>query len=398
MTVKWDSLNNIAAHIGRVAPFPDELPDAIVCDFDAMKNTCCVHRVGMLSSVDTVLVGKDGRLYFVEFKDSVKNPIANLKKKAFDSLSVFWLTLGRNESIASICSRAVFVYVKPDGESQRLPSEMFADDMLFHDSGMMMPPTSRNGSSVGDWLNDFKVAGLYVEIEILTASEFSTIFTSRFETGENVSFNPRRSDCGVLPTNEHLVELASLNRLLIKARSDVGGSGDDFCDDSIEALDLKKISFDLLKNRMYLPEENLLGERRDMLCIAAAVRDKTVYMYHNWELINTPLAHLVNCVFDSSYLVAWIVFPAMTFEQSSSILSAVVAYDGDFLELRRSPNVLWLQNFYDNYIIWFRGEQANVEGCNAKFGLACFVHDGLYAKITTTGQLPLLSELVNGRT
>ena len=397
MTVKWNNLNKIAAHVGRVAPFPGELPDAIVCDFDAMKNMCCVHRAGMLASVDTVLVGKDGRLYFVEFKDSVKNPIASLKKKAFDSLSVFWMTLGRNESVASICRRAVFVYVKPDGETQRQPSEMFAENMLFRDSGMMMPPTSRNGSIVGDWLNDFKEAGLYVEIEILTASEFSANFTLRFETGENVSFYPRRSDCDVLPTTKHFVEKVSLNSLLIKARSDVGGSGADYCDDSVEALDFEKISFELLKNRMYLPDENLLGKRRDMLDVAVAVSGRTVYAYHNWELIKNPLAHLVNSVFDSSYLVAWIFYPTATFEQSSSILSMVVVYDGDFVELRRSPNVLWLQNFYDNYIKWFSGEMVSAEWRDVKFGLACFVSDGLYAKITTTDQLPLLEELVNGR-
>ena len=93
MAIKWAKLNELAAHSELGAPFPCNLPAVVACDFDDLKNQCCIHRVGMLCSVDTILLGKDGRIYFIEFKDSSKNPIASLKKKAFDSLSVFWMTI-----------------------------------------------------------------------------------------------------------------------------------------------------------------------------------------------------------------------------------------------------------------------------------------------------------------
>ena len=390
MTVRWNNLNKIAAHVGRVAPYPDELPDVTVCDFDEMKNLCCVHRVGKLCSVDTVLVGKDGRLYFVEFKDSSKNPIASLKKKAFDSLSVFWMTLGRDESIASICSRSVFVYVKPDTDLKKQPSKMFAEEMLFRDSGMLMPPRSRNGKIIDDWLNDFKVMGLYLDVEVLTTSDFVRDFSSRFELGDTVSFAPRQTDNGKVSTGfVYAMKRMSLNRLLIKARTDIGCGGADFCEDCVEAIDFRAAAGELLNNRMYLPEEDLAGNRRDMLYVATASRNDILYTYHNWERIKNPLGSLVNCVFDSAYLSAWIFSPQESFLQAVANRSMVVAYDGDFVKLKRSPNIAWLQEFYDNYVKWFDGE-LNCDKCrDAKFGLGCYVADGLYRDITTTNQLPL---------
>lgn len=391
MTVKWNNLNKIAAHVGRVAPFPDNLPDVTVCDFDEMKNLCCAHRAGKLCSVDTVLVGKDGRLYFVEFKDSVKNPIASLKKKAFDSLSVFWMTLGRNESIASICSRAVFVYVKPDADFKSRPSMSFAEEMLFRDAGNPAPPRSRNGNVVEDWLNDFKMAKLYSEIEILATSDFVRDFASRFEVGEEVSFEPRRAYCDeAAGHNVQAMSKVSLNRLLINARSDLRCTGVDFCDDFVEAADFRDASAELLKNRMYSPTEDFLSNRRDVLYVAVALRNKTLYTYHNWAKIKNPLARLVNCIFDSAYLAAWICSPHASFLEAVKSLSAVVAYDEDFVELKRSPNIVWLQEFYDNYVRWFNGELSCDKCRDAKFGLGCFVSDCFYSDIVTTNQLPLL--------
>lgn len=393
MTVKWNNLNKIAAHVGRVAPFPDELPDVTVCDFDEMKNLCCVHRAGKLCSVDTVLVGKDGRLYFVEFKDSVKNPIASLKKKAFDSLSVFWMTLGREESIDSICSRAVFVYVKPDADSKSRPSMSFAEEMLFRDAGNLAPPRSRNGNVVEGWLNDFKVAKLYSEIEILATSDFVRDFRSRFYVGDEVSFEPSRTYCedreGLTGHIAQPMSKVSLNRLLINDRSDLGCTGIDFCDDVVEAIDFRVASAELLRNRMYLPTEDFSSNRRDMLYVATALRHETLYTYHNWAKVKNPLARLANCIFDSAYLAAWICSPQATFAEAVGGLSAVIAYDEDFVELKRSSNVVWLQEFYDNYVRWFNGELSCDKCSDAKFGLECFVADCLYSGIVTTNQLPL---------
>lgn len=390
MTVKWNNLNKIAAHVGRTAPFPDDLPDVTVCDFDEVKNLCCIHRVGRLCSVDTVLVGKDGRLYFVEFKDSNKNPISNLKKKAFDSLSVFWMTLGRDESIESICSRAVFVYVKPDSEKKTPPSSQLAENFLLNDAKGLTPPKSKDGKSIEYWLNDFKVTGLYLDVELMTTSDFVKDFPSRFELGEEVSFAPSQTTCskvrtGFVPATEKVF----LNQLLTRDRTEMGCGGVDFCDDDIEAVNFRDAAGELLKSRMYLPEEDLSGTRRDMLYVATAFRNEVLYTYHNWERIENPLGRLVNCVFDSAYLAAWIFSPQTTFLQAVENLSAVVTYDGDFVELKRSPNVVWLQEFYDNFVKWFNRETVSSKCPDVEFGLGCFVADGLYDNIVTTNQLPI---------
>lgn len=390
MTVKWNKLNQVAAHVGSDEPYPDPLPNVMVCDFDAIKNQCCIHRVGRLCSVDTVLVGKDGRLYFVEFKDSNKNPISNLKKKAFDSLSVFWMTLGRDESIESICSRAVFVYVKPDSEKKTPPSSQLAENFLLNDAKGLTPPKSKDGKSIEYWLNDFKVTGLYLDVELMTTSDFVKDFPSRFELGEEVSFAPSQTTCSKVRTGfVPATEKVSLNQLLTRDRTEMGCGGVDFCDDDIEAVNFRDAAGELLKSRMYLPEEDLSGTRRDMLYVATAFRNEVLYTYHNWERIKNPLGRLVNCVFDSAYLAAWIFSPQTTFLQAVENLSAVVTYDGDFVELKRSPNVVWLQEFYDNFVKWFNRETISSKCPDVEFGLGCFVADGLYDNIVTTNQLPI---------
>lgn len=391
MTIKWNSLNSIAAHKGCDAPFPDELPNISVCDFDEIKNSCCIHRAGKLCSVDTVLPGKDGRLYFVEFKDATKNRIAKLKKKAFDSLAIFWMTLGREESMASICSRSVFLYVKPNSESKKPPSVAFLEEMLFRDSGNLQLAKSRNGNNIGNWLNDFKVEGLYFDVEELTTSNFIRGFSTRFETGEDVGFiSGQTMACSAMSMNFRTsLERMSLNKLFTKARLDVGGGSGDFCADGIEAVDFRRLSERLLKNRMYLPNENLIGSRKEMFEVMVALKDKRLYTYHNWDKMQRPLGHLVNCIFDSSYLFAWIISPHLSFTQAVENLSAVIVYEGDFVELKRSASCVWLQEFYDNYIKWFNGEIDCDRWRDVKFGLGSLIMDGLYNRIITTKELPM---------
>lgn len=393
MAIKWAKLNELAAHSELGAPFPCNLPDVVACDFDDLKNQCCIHRVGMLCSVDTILLGKDGRIYFIEFKDSSKNPIASLKKKAFDSLSVFWMTIGRTESIKSICRRAVFMYVTPDSESAKLPSEEFAE-LLQQDVGSFQLPRSSNGRLINNWLNDFKLSGLYSEIIICTASEFSSNFDSKFEHGEDVCFSCPDSRCGSQDVNiiGESVGLAeeSLNKLLRDARLEFVYNGPDFCCDDVKAINFVAAAERLLSNRMYMPSDSLAERRKDMIHVATAWSSDVLYLYHNWVRCKTPLARLVNCIFDSSYIAAWIFSPNKTFDQVASQLESVVAYDGEFDHLERSDNVVWLQNFYDNYIKWFTGEKKNCICPDVKYGLGCFISDGLYRKITTTNVLPIV--------
>ena len=392
MITRWKSLDEIAAHVGSDEPFPITLPKVEVCDFDDLKNLCCIHRAGKLSSVDTVLVGQDGRLYFIEFKDSEKNPIASLKKKAFDSLSVFWMTLGRNESMSSICSRAVFVYVKPDSEIKKAASDELLD-FFAQDSGGLLMPKSQSGKPICDWLNDFKAARLYCDIEIMGANEFVNDFFSRFLTGKNVSFEPNSFDCGCSRdelNSDSCVKADSLNRILLNARQRLNVEGGDFCEENIEAIDFQTAIDDLLRCRMYLQKDDLNGNRQDLLHVASAWRDGALYFYHNWDSIRYPLAGLVNCLFDSSYLAGWLFSPSKTFDEFSSCLEAFVAYDGKFDKLRRSPNLVWLQEFYDNYIAWFNGTSFCEKCPDAKFGLGCFAEDGLYYKIEVIDKLPLM--------
>lgn len=392
MITTWKSLDEIASHVGSDEPFPIALPKVEVCDFDDLKNQCCIHRAGKLSSVDTVLSGRDGRLYFVEFKDSEKNPIASLKKKAFDSLSVYWMTLGRSESMSSICSRAVFVYVKPDSEIKKVASdELF--DFFAQDSGGLPIPKSQRGKPIQDWLNDFKVARLYCDIEVMGANEFSNNFFSRFYSGKDVSFEPKSYECGCDREElhpENCLKTDSLNRILSNVRQRMNVEGRDFCEENIEGIDFEAAIDDLLRCRMYLQKDDFNGNRQDLLHVASAWRDGTLYFYHNWDCIKYPFASLVNCLFDSSYLAGWFFSPSKTFDEFSSCLEAFVAYDGKFDELKRSPNLVWLQEFYDNYIAWFNGTSVCERCPNTKFGLGCFVEDRLYNKIEVTDKLPLM--------
>lgn len=72
---QWKNLAEIAAHKdgqGGLGRFEGCLPDADACDFDAQKEDFCASRANFLSSVDAVCAGKDGRVFFVEFKDEIE--------------------------------------------------------------------------------------------------------------------------------------------------------------------------------------------------------------------------------------------------------------------------------------------------------------------------------------
>ena len=381
----WGTFSDIVKHVGDGGtPFPDRLPNKSACDFDSVKNLVCKYRAGNLKSVDAVLPGNDGCIYFVEFKDVSVNPIADLKKKAFDSLPVFWVSLGRRMSMYDICAKAIFVYVKPNSEKELPVSDLLAEKIFFvEDATSLAPPKSYHGDSTLNLrLDELRTEGLYSDVIVETAKDFCEKFEERFGTCEKTDFYQRLSMCDANDNDREsrnddgtASAAISLNRILIASLVRQGGvSNVGFCPDDITAVDFRSAVNKLLKKREYDHEYAEARGRGTYYC-ADAFRPESemIYAYHNWS-IQYPIAMMVNKVFDSFLLWAWIYHPRMTIENLLRRLGFVVASDGVCPEFTRHPTQKWLQQFYDVYAPWFNGSHVDKSRRNSplKYGLACY--------------------------
>lgn len=378
----WARFSDIARHVGDGGtPFPDALPAASACDFDHIKGLVCKYRAGNLRSVDAVLPGNDGYIYFIEFKDVSANPIADLKKKAFDSLPIFWLSLGRKMSMREICARAIFVYVKPNSESKLPVSDLIAESLFFvQDVTSLKPPkSSRGDSTLNLQLNELRMDCLYHDVIIETAQEFCEKYDDRFGRCDKSDFI-QRLPLGISSVGWDAHEndgatdsTMSLNRILIDSRTKQGGvSREDFCSDDLEACDFGKKADGLLRKREY-DHENAAAQGRGTYYCADAFRqeNETVYAYHSWS-VSYPIATAVNRVFDSFLLWAWIYHEGDAFETVEQRLGFVMISDGVCPEFKRHPTQKWLQQFYDSYEPWFNGSRVDKRNSPLKFGLACY--------------------------
>lgn len=380
----WADCSEIARHVGDGGtPFPDPLPDSPACDFDAVKRRVCTYRVGDLHSADAFLPGTDGTLYFVEFKDTYRNPLASLKKKAFDSLPVFWASLGRRLSIRDISARAVFVFVRPDGEGKQTPSEAFGETLLFKDAPRIVPPKSNcDNSTLGLQLDELRRGGLYKDAVVENATQFRERFRKRF--GEcpldamlaripGLASNPHGISGTPVPGKDgQRQEDQSLNSILKASRTQQNGpSNVDFCDDSVSAIDFALLAAEHLAKREYHPSGNAAGDMGAFFHPdALGSNGKELYAYHNWNMIY-PLSRLVNKVFDGFLLWAWICHADCSLDSLLGHLRLMVAIDGDKTDFHRHPTQKWLQEFYDVYSEWFCAPHADRHGCPLKYGLAC---------------------------
>ena len=378
----WADISDIARHVGdRGTPFPDRLPAEFACDFDTVKGLVCKYRAGNLRSVDAVLPGCDGYIYFIEFKDVLDNPIADLKKKAFDSLPVFWLSLGRKLSMREICAKAIFVYVKPNSESELPLSDLIAENLFFvEDATSLHPPKSlRGNSTLNLQLNELRTDGLYHDVIIETAQEFCEKYDDRFGRCGKSAFMQRLAvgiSSGLRNARENDDEpdvAVSLNRILIASRMRQDGlTSEDFCHDDIEACDFRAKADKLLRKRE-CDHENAAAQGRGTYYCADAFRreNETVYAYHSWG-VEYPIATAVNRVFDTFLLWAWIYHEGDAAETLERMLGFVMICDGTCPEFRRHPTQKWLQQFYDVYTPWFNGCHVDRRNVPLKYGLACY--------------------------
>ena len=381
----WAACSEIAKHVDDGGtPFPDPLPDSQACDFDAVKRHVCTYRVGDLHSADAFLPGTDGTLYFVEFKDTYRNPLANLKKKAFDSLPVFWASLGRRLSMRTICARSVFVFVKPVGEGNQPPSEAFAEKLLFKDASRIVPPKSRyDNSTLGLRLDELRQEGLYRDAVVENSTQFCERFRERFGECSEVALQERISCLADSPSdtirtpgtgmNGLRQGPASLNTILKTSRARQNGpSLADFCDDSIPAIDFLQLAAKHLEKREYNPSS---PPAEDMGAFfhpdALGTSREELYAYHSWGT-RYPLAFLVNKVFDGFLLWAWLCHADCPLDSLLGHLRLVVAFDGDKTDFQRHQTQKWLQDFYDVYGKWFHSLNTDRHGTPLKYGLACY--------------------------
>ena len=376
----WQEL---AAHSrqsdGTTEPFPDELPDGSACDFDALKDELCRLRAGALCSVDAWGMGSDGAFYFIEFKDQEKNTIAQLKKKAFDSLIVFWMTIGKHLSLDEIRARSEFILVKPNAEEKSLESDKLA--VMLNDLGRVRVPIPN-----GFQLEEISGKRMYKKSRSMTTRQFVA-----FLKKTNLSYGPDGEDGGWElhgsrmfesgHARERSCEDISLNRILVDARYTMnkGMVGENFCDDDVRAADFRKVVGLLLSRRMMLPLDNSTAQQRGALvpCNAYMSIDKRLVAYQTWKS-KYPVSYLANMMFDSFLLWACVFHSDASANTVMRNVSMCVVYDGDITNWVCVSQKRYVIDFYNVYKPWFDRQDVDESGRKLRFGLRAFVENGFY--------------------
>jgi len=392
----WQSLTTIAEHKGTGDPFPSALPDALGCDFDAVKRFVCKFRLGALKSVDMVMPGRNGRFYFVEFKDVQHNRISELRRKAFDSLVVFWLSVGKDLSMDEICANSEFILVKPDSDREKPPSEKFFEDDLRQDATSLSVPTGNGLEPLELQLQELQSSGLYDNTRVVFASDFHTFWNDEIEPSDETIFLSRLADHSsrISPKAEIQSDNGgtsserreTLNEILSDSRTRHGLPPIDFCDDSIQAKRFLELVFPILQKREYKPEI----ERRHMttqLFVADAIQPENnrLFLYLNWnEMASRPLASLVNRVFDGFFLWAWQMFSDRPLNDSLARFSMSAFYDGEPGPFEKDGKPPWVQQFLEDFLPWFSANRFDATGRPLSFGLACYRdHLHFYRELST---------------
>lgn len=381
----WQEL---AAHSrqsdGTIVQFPDELPDGSACDFDALKDELCKLRAGALCSVDVWGMGGDGSFYFIEFKDQGRNTIAQLKKKAFDSLIIFWMTIGKHLSLDEIRSRSEFILVKPNAEEKSLESDKLA--VMLNELVRVHVPRP-----IGFQLEEISKTRMYKKSRSMTTRQFIA-----FLKKTNLSYVPddeegawelhesRMSGSG--HTRERPCEEISLNRILVDARYTMnkGMIGEDFCDDDVRATDFKKEVEPFLSLRMMLPMEDSTARQRGALvpCDAYIATDKRLVAYHTWKS-KYPVGYLANMMFDSFLLWAFVFHSDASADTVMRNISMCVVYDGDITNWVCASQKSFIIDFYNYYKTWFNRQDVDESGRQLRFGLRAFVENGFYKSMAS---------------
>ena len=328
----WQRLSIVAS------PYPDALPDIFVLDFDAVKNRICSYRGYRLCSVDAVVADRDGHFYFIEFKDVEDNPIAQLRKKAFDSLLLFWLAIGQSLTMEDIRSRSSFWYVIPDASC---PSESDQLGILFEsDGGSTLPvPQPHQLDAVG-------ASGLYAEVKTL-------------QTGQ-------------LRVALQTVNLVGSLRELVASAGHSGMCPKQSVRRTVDSVDFKTSVEPFVSLRMDLPFVELTNRRDRLLLYDGYDKDsETVSLQHYWNE-PYPRMSLATKTFDTSIVWAAALHADRPLSVLGGVLSGKVTFIGEPPPVARPANTsAYVLDFYD--------------ACSSHFGrkngLQLYVDNNLYGKI-----------------
>lgn len=336
----WRSLNNLASKTNE--PFPVELPELSALDFDKIKDSVCAYRGWELCSVDAVTIAKDGRIFFVEFKDSSDNPVAWLRKKGFDSLLLFWIAVGRSLPMEVIRDRVVFCYVY--NPETRYDDE-FGKDLQVAEGRSPI-------ASKPDQLDELRNSGLYGEVRHLSPNEFCemirgmTVARSIAELQQwlTVSYQPMRP------------------RPSVPRPCCTSG-------------DFKTCVSPVAELRMPYPFEQTIHKQKALRAAETYDADaERVSWKHDWNQ-RFPIMSLMTCCFDSFALWSLAFHSDSPLSEAGEILNARIEFSGhakqSFPEPQNTHANAYLHRFWEIYSSHF----------NSRFGLPVLEQECVYKSI-----------------
>lgn len=331
---KWRPLSAVAD------PYPDAVPDVPVLDFDAVKNDICRYRGYRLCSVDAVVADCSGHFYFIEFKDVENNPIAQLRKKAFDSLLLFWIAIGQSLSMEEIRGRSSFWYVVPDD------SRIDASDQL----GVMFE--LEGGTYVAGpqpyQLGDIGANGLYAEVKTLQTSQFRAAL----------------EDVNLVQTLDELVACSSSSEATNVRQHMVA---------SVDSVDFKTCVKPFVSLRMDLPFVELTNKRdRLLLYDGYDSSSETVTLRYLW---NEPYPRMILATktFDTAIVWAAALHADKSLSDLGGLLNGKVTFIGEPPIVVRPVNTSdFVLDFFDACSPYF----------DKKNGLQLYEDNNLYKHIS----------------
>ena len=340
LTGNWRPLNELARKTDE--PFPVDLPELYALDFDKIKDSVCAYRGWELCSVDAVTIAEDGRIFFVEFKDTGDNPVAWLKKKGFDSLLLFWIAVGRSLSMEEIRDRVVFCYVYN-------PKPRY-DDAIGQD--FQQAAEEQPIASKPDQLDELRNSGLYGEVRHLNPNEFCDMIRG----------------VTVAQSIEELQRLLAVSYQPIRPRLPVPGL-------DCASGDFKSCVSPIAELRMPYPFDQKIHKVK---CLRAAetydADAELVSWKHDWNQ-NYPIMGLMSCCFDSFALWSLAYRSDSPLTEVGETLNARIEFSGDAPPaIPEPPNTradAYRHRFWEVYSPHF----------NSRFGLPVFEQVRVYNRI-----------------
>lgn len=336
----WRSLNNLASKTNE--PFPVELPELSALDFDKIKDSVCAYRGWELCSVDAVTIAKDGRIFFVEFKDTSDNPVAWLRKKGFDSLLLFWIAVGRSLSMEVIRDRVVFCYVcNPE---TRYDDE-FGKDLQMAEG---RPPIA----SKPDQLDELRYSGLYGEVRHLSPNEFCEMI----------------SGVTVARSIAELQQWLAMSYQPMRPRPSVPRP-------CCTSGDFKTCVSHVAELRMLYPFDQTIHRQKALRAAETYDADAELVSWkHDWSQY-FPIMSLMTCCFDSFALWSLAFHSDGPLSEAGEILNARIEFSGHAPQvIPEPPNTLanaYRHRFWEIYSPHF----------NSRFGLPVLEQECVYKSI-----------------